>query len=119
VVAFHDLLDLVPFDIASVGPPVLRVLHEIAGLKPNPGVDTGENPDHPAPTSDLPHRPLRHVRRGDLFSVHFREAVELERVLEPVLKTADRIGEAASVFLGQVISRPPGAFSIRLQPDLF
>ena len=48
-----------------------------------------------------------------------QEAAELERVLEPVLKTADRIGEAVSVFLGKMIGRPPGAFTIRLQPDLF
>lgn len=112
------MIHYILFDVAPVDPPVLRVFHEIAGREPHPGLRRREHSDHSTPATHLPDRSLNHVGRGDLLVVDLREAVELERVLKPVLKTADRLGESISVFLGQVISRPSSTFSIWLQPDL-
>ena len=115
----YGFLDLLPFNIAPISRPVVRVFHEIAGFQPNPGVDRWEDPDDPATAPHLADRTLGHVRRRDLLGIDLRKTVKLERVLKPFLETADGVGKTISVFLGQLCGRPPGAFLVRLQPDLF
>jgi len=81
-----------------IGRPVLRVLHKITSSQADPGLDRRGDTDHLAPPTDLPDRALRHVRRGDLLGVDFRETVEPERIPEALFEILDRVGEVILVF---------------------
>ena len=76
-VVLHGFLELFPFDMASDGSQVFRVLHEITGFQADPGVDCREEYNHSALAPDLADGPLRLVRRGDFFWIDLGEAVEL------------------------------------------
>jgi len=57
----QDFLDLFPFDVTSITPPVFRVFHQIARFKPGPGLDRGETP------ITRPRRRASRTVRSDMF----------------------------------------------------